>query len=410
MSYRELTICRCCGGADLMPYLDLGQQPLANSYHHGETLPAYPLQLVLCTDCFHSQLSVVVDPRALFTSYLYVSGTTRTLREHFTGLVEDALARVDRKRPRVLDIACNDGTLLECFRWEGADVIGVDPAANLKEVTEEKGIPVISAFWDVDVAAQVGGVDVITATNVFAHVHDVEGFLEACRGVLQPGGLIVVEFPYCRRMILGTEYDTIYHEHLSYFLIGPVALLARRLGFQIEDLSRWPIHGGSVRLFLRDARAAHGAAVESCLREEQEQGFATTGPYLAFAQRVLRSRERLVELLNQLADDGHRVVGYGASAKGNTMLNFCRLTLPYIVDDNPLKWGYQTPGRDIAIQAPETLRAEQDGLHLLLLAWNFSREILNKVKAIRPGKRDFTVRYIPEVVRDAIDADLACVE
>lgn len=410
MSYREIKNCRCCGAADLLPYLDLGSQPPANSYHRGEKLPSYPLELAVCMRCFHSQLTVVVDPRLLFTHYLYVSGTTDTLRGHFQRLAKDVLSRIDRQRPRVLDIACNDGTLLECFREAGATVAGVDPAINLREVTSEKGIDVTPEFWSEEIAAAMDPVDVICGTNVFAHVDDVRGFLLACRKCLRRGGLIALEFPYCRRMILSTEFDTIYHEHLSYFLIGPAAGLARRLGFQVEDLSFWPIHGGSVRLILRDSQGDVGASVRTALSQEAEDGFNAAAPYQAFAKRVEATRGRLLALLDELGRGQRRLIGYGASAKGNTMLNYCRPDLPYIVDDNPLKWGLLTPGRNIPIKPPEALCDEKDALHLLLLAWNFSDEIVRRVKKLRPRGGDYAVRYIPEVDCHEIDSDRAHLE
>lgn len=405
MSYRELSDCRCCSSSDLIPYLDLGRQPLANSYHHGESLPTYPLKLALCGQCFHSQLTVVVDPAALFTEYLYVSGTTSTLRSQFQSLAADTLARVDRRGPAVLDIACNDGTLLEYFRSAGARVVGVDPAVNLRRLTAEKGIDVVTAFWSAEVAKTLDPVDIITATNVFAHVDDVQGFLSACRGCLRAGGLVALEFPYCRRMILENEFDTIYHEHLSYFLLGPIVSLAARLGFQVQDLSFWPVHGGSVRLILRDSPAEPGPAVADALAHERADGFNTMAPYRPFARRVERNRERLRELVDELNASHKRLVGYGASAKGNTMLNYCQMNLPYIVDDNPLKCGWLTPGRNIPIQSPDTLAEEPESLYLLLLAWNCADEVFRRVKRIRAGRRDFAVRYIPEVSCHEIDGD-----
>lgn len=410
MLCREIAHCRCCASADLITYLDLGEQPLANSYHRGEELPRYPLKLALCGECFHSQLTVVVDPATLFTEYLYVSGTTSTLRAHFRGLAADTLARVGHDRPAVLDIACNDGTLLECFREAQARVVGVDPAVNLRRLTAEKGIDVVAGFWSADVAAALDRVDIITATNVFAHVDDVQGFLSACRVCLRAGGLVALEFPYCRRMILENEFDTIYHEHLSYFLLGPVVMLAARLGFQVEDLSFWPIHGGSVRLILRDRPGQPGPAVAAALAHERADGFDTIAPYRQFARRVERNRERLHELIDELNRHQKRLVGYGASAKGNTMLNYCQLSLPYIVDDNPMKWGWLTPGRNIPIRSPDSLADEPGTLHLLLLAWNFAAEILRRVQKIRPGRNDYSIRYVPEVSCRETDGDHARLE
>jgi SAM-dependent methyltransferase len=231
MSYAHVTRCRCCGANSLVPVLDLGSQPLANSYTPAPARqPTYPLELHVCRECFHNQLSVVVDPDAMFKNYLYVSGTSRTLRTHFVGLAREALRWLGPGTRRVLDLACNDGTLLESFRAQGCEVTGVDPAVNLVDHARSKGLAVVEGYWPAVAPQVTGPFDLISACNVLAHVFDPVSFLKSALERLSDRGMLVVEFPYARDLIRHGEWDTIYHEHLSYFLAGPFLRLIERLG------------------------------------------------------------------------------------------------------------------------------------------------------------------------------------
>jgi novobiocin biosynthesis protein NovU/D-mycarose 3-C-methyltransferase len=411
MDCRPAPACRCCGSADLEPVLDLGRQPLANSYlREPAELPAYPLGLVVCRSCAHAQLGVVVDPGLMFSHYLYVSGTSRTLREHFAGLAREALAWAGPGRRRVLDLACNDGTLLEAFRREGCEARGVDPASNLVALARAKGLDVTEGYWPQASAALGGPFDLITAANVLAHVADTAAFLEAALGSLATGGAVVLEFPYCREMVLRCEWDTIYHEHLSYFLVGPLLRLIGGLGAFVSHLRQVPVHGGSLRLALRPGTGGHCAGALALADAERRDGLHEPGTYRHFARKVGENCRRLNELVGSLAASGRKVVGYGASAKGNTLLNRCPLPLAYIVDDNPLKHGWLTPGRLIPIRPPGALREEGPGLCVLLLAWNFAREIVRNLRSWRPGLGDAVIFYTPEVSCHAADADLPLLE
>ncbi len=394
--YQQATVCRCCGSDQLFPYLDLGNQPLANSYHKGETLPRFPLQVVLCEKCFHSQLSIVVEPALMFQHYLYVSGTTYTFRNHCEDLAVDARERYPNKYPRVLDIACNDGTLLDYFRQRGCEVQGVDPAENLRELTEKKGIPVVVDYWGRGTAPKKleGKFDIITGTNVFAHVHDISGFLDDCKEVLAEEGTIILEFPYCNVMIGHCEFDTIYHEHLSYFLVNSFNALMERKGLVITDIIRTKIHGGSIRFFVQRT-GQQSVKVDQLIADEKEKGLLRKNTYVTFSEQVNKNKEDMQLLLAQLREEGKKVVGYGASAKGNTMLNYFQIDLDYIVDDNPMKWEYLTPGQNIVIKSPETLASEGE-LYIVILAWNFFDEIVKKIQTIT-HKKDHYICYVPKV-------------
>lgn len=417
-AYRRVSACRACGAEGLIGTLDLGTQPHANAYHKGNRpQPRYPLQLEHCPRCWHGQLSVTVDPERMFREYLYVSGTTATYRAHLSALAESALQRLQLagRRPRVLDIACNDGSLLQCFRRRGCEVVGVDPALNLRELTRRKRIPVITEMWGPETARQVfdqgGPVDLVTAANVLAHVDDPCAFLVACREVLRPGGRVIVEFPYGKETIARGEFDQVYHEHLSYFLARSFQRLATRAGYQVEGALETPIHGGAIRFVLVDAegqRPQHAPVLEALVADEQARGLYDPETYCAFARGVEERGEQLRRLLERARGAGRRVIGYGASAKGNTMLNTWGLSLEYVVDDNPLKWGHLTPGRDVPIVSPEVLELEGEPLLIVLLAWNFAAEIERRVVA-RRGVRagDGFATYVPDVREVPLSTGLA---
>jgi ubiquinone/menaquinone biosynthesis C-methylase UbiE len=404
--------CRCCGGSKLVKYLDLGQQPLANSYHKGEILDNFPLEVMLCENCFHSQLSVVVDPQLMFKHYLYVSGTTQTFRKHCKELAKDAVQQMQNcffEPLKVLDIAANDGTLLSYFKDLGCEVQGVDPAENLRDLTEDKGIPVEVAYWGQEVAQRFLERDqkfgIITGTNVFAHVHDVSGFLQSCYSVLEDDGIVVLEFPYCDEMIEKVEFDTIYHEHVSYFLVNSFSILVNRMGFYISRVVQTEIHGGSIRFFLKkdqDVRCHIKKdegfdTISELIQREKQKGLLNIDTYKTFSDSVERNKCNLISKIADLKDKGYKIVAFGASAKGNTMLNHFKIHVDYIVDDNPMKWDYLTPGQNIPIRSPESLRNESENLAIVILSWNFFPEIKVKIKNILGDKHHKCILYVPDI-------------
>jgi SAM-dependent methyltransferase len=409
-AYERVTACRCCGGAELLTYLKLGNQPLANAYHRGGAAePRFPLELNLCLDCYHSQLSVAVSPDLMFENYLYVTGVSRTMRGHLRALAERALfgeaaPPQPGRRVRVLEIASNDGTLLECFRDFGCEVFGVDPARNLRAMTEAKGIDVLVDYWGPAAAAKLGArFDLIVACNVFAHVPDQAEFLAACDRALTPGGRVVIEFPYARHMLENCEFDTVYHEHNSVFLVNSFARLASRMRLVICDVLETPVHGGSVRFTLRRGAGGHCRRVYEMIRAERARGLFEAQTYFDFARRVHgRTLPALVTALDDLKRRGYKIIGYGASAKSTVVLNAAGVELPveYIVDDTPLKIGHFTPGTGKPIRAASAVasEAEDQPLAFLILAWNFLDEILGRVAAVRRGQgRDVYITYVPEV-------------
>jgi SAM-dependent methyltransferase len=404
MHHKRITTCRCCGSDSLQHVLNLGTQPLANSYtREPENLPAFPLELLVCKTCFHNQLSVVVDPDLMFRDYLYVSGTSRTLRAHFSELVSEANQMVPSGPRRVLDLACNDGTLLEAFRESGWAVSGVDPARNLSFISRKKGIEVIEGYWPNDRDRVKASFDAITATNVLAHVDDPRGFLNAALDCLSDLGILILEFPYCREMILRCEWDTIYHEHLSYFLVRPFLSLIEGLEASIVRARLDPIHGGSLRITIQKSKRPHCPEIIAMADAERKERLLDLSTYETFSKQVNDVCEDLEKQVRLLQSAGRKVIGYGASAKGNTLLNRCPLPLAYIVDDNPLKHGYLTPGQWIPIRSPEVALEEKPGLCVLLLAWNFSKEIIENLRRWRPGMNDQVIYYVPRVICQGIE-------
>lgn len=404
LSYRTLTSCLACGSAGLRRFLDLGWQPLANSYQRlPQPLPQYPLSSNFCSACSHIQLGVAVDPREMFADYKYVSGTTETARRHFQDLAERAtnhFRRNETEAPAVLDIGCNTGILLQCFRSLGWRVFGVDPASNLAALALESGIPVMVDYWRSDIAeAADGPFDLITACNVFAHNPDPADFLHACRRALATGGEIIIEFPYARSIIANTQFDQLYHEHISSFNVRSFAILAERCGLGITQIVETPIHGGSIRFSLKSA-VPHTQTVGDYLLSEEAAGLRDYDTYAAFAARAGERVADLGKTLASLKERGWKIVGYGASAKSAVLLNMLSnpAMIDYIVDDNPLKHGLYCPGSNRPIEPAERLREETGQIAVLILSWNFQDEILGRLRATLPPRaHPLYATYVPEV-------------
>ena len=401
--------CRICGSSGMIRYLDMGATPLANSYLTDQQLetpePVAELALQVCIGCGLSQLTRVVDRDLMFRNYLYVSSTSQTLRNHFAELAATAM-RVAAAAPgdAALDIASNDGLLLSCFRSLGMRVVGVDPARNLAAEATARGIPTIAEYWNPAVASQVieryGRPMTITAQNVLGHVDDVHEFVQAVEIALAPQGIFIVELPYVVDFIERNEFDTAYHEHLSYFGLSPMRRLLGAHDLDAFDVDHFPdIHGGTIRVFACHAGTRRPSArVTAMLRTEEDTfGIAASDVYVAFGERVRQNMAELAGLLLTLRRQGKRIWAYGASAKGNTLMNFSGMkaeTVPMVVDDNPKKWGLYTPGARMRIVGPgELATAGVD--HLLLLAWNFESEIVRRSRAA--GYRGSYVRPVPAV-------------
>lgn len=396
-NYRELNSCLCCNGTNLEPLLDLSTQPLANSYHSNkDKLEEFPLAVNLCTTCFHVQQKVAVNPDLMFKNYAYVSGTSTTLCEYFDWFAKEITQKYfntdDSKK--VLDIACNDGTQLHSFKKLGWDVYGVDPAENLTGRAKTTGAQVECAYWDDTTAHKFNTTfDCLVAQNVFAHTANPLGFLETCKVIMNEDTRLFIQTSQANMFAQG-EFDTIYHEHISFFSALSMQTLAHRAGFKIVDIFLTPIHGTSYVFVL--ALEGDETATDARIALEKNELRYTKEKYTQFAKKALQCVQNLKITLDTYRDT-HTIIGYGAAAKGNTMLNFGQIKLDYIVDDNPLKQGLYTPGMNIPIYAKERLIAEKKPIIILPLAWNFFAEIRKKTKAIHPSVNDLFITYFPEI-------------
>lgn len=395
------TTCRACSQETLHRVLSLGAQPLANAFLRAPTEASqearFPLDLYFCTTCSLVQLADVIDPEVLFAEYIYVTGTSSTIAEH-----NKEYARTVRDRLRlgtddlVIEVASNDGSLLSCFKEFGGRILGVEPARNIAALAESRGIPTANRFFDeragTELRAAHGKARAVIGNNVLAHVDDTQGFLRGAATLIDDDGAVIVEVPYAREMLMGTEYDTIYHEHLCYFSVTSLAHLAESVGLAVDDVQEVRVHGGSIRVWFRK-QTAHSERAKSMMAEEAANGLSTLAAWEGFARRASDHRRALRMLLEELHGRGKVVAGYGAPAKGNTMLNYCGIDptlVPYTVDRNPLKVGTYTPGMHIPVLDVKTL-LERSPDYVLILAWNFADEIMEQQQAYRDRGGRFIV-------------------
>jgi SAM-dependent methyltransferase len=400
--------CRSCRHDELMPVLDLGRVPLANALLTAQQLDEpegrFPLALYFCPACALVQISETVPPKRLFSDYAYASSFSDTMVEHARQLVETVAGeRGLGPESLVIEIASNDGYLLQFYRRRGIPVLGIEPAANIAELAVNgKGIPTLVEFFDEDLGrrlrAQGQLADVVHAHNVFAHVPDPNRFVSGLKQVLKEDGVAIVEAPYVRDLIAKLEFDTIYHEHFSYYSLSAVEALCRRHGLAVCDVALVPIHGGSLRLFIAHEGHQPSAAVGHLLAREKSEGLLNFDHYRDFGDRVAYLKQRLLTLLHRLKTEGHHVAAYGASAKGSTLMNafgIDRGLIEFVVDRSHLKQGRFTPGNHLPILPPEALLTRRPN-YVLLLAWNFAAEILAQQEEFRRTGGRFIIP-VPEV-------------
>ena len=404
-----MTACIACGGTAIREFLDLGSMSLANKFltrdevkQGGEA--SYPLVVGFCDSCGHVQLTDPVAPPAMFDNYLYISSMSDTLKGHLHDLSRTMVHRLGLGADSlVVDIGSNDGTLLSGFRGEGVRTLGVDPAANLAEMARRVGVETVTAYFGKETArrlvAQYGPAALITSTNSFPHIPDLEDLLSGVDIMLAPDGAMVIEAHYLRDLLEQNAFDTIYHEHVSYWALGPMKTLLERFGLEPVMVERLPLHHGQLRVTIR--RQGSGPVDESVARtmaEERAAGLDRFETYQAFARKALALRELLTSMLDKLAAEGRRVVGYGAPAKSSTLITFLGLgpeNLAYIADKSPLKQGRYTPGAHIPVVSPEHLLADQPD-YVVLLAWNFADEIMAQLEDYKRQGGKF-ILPIPEV-------------
>ncbi len=400
--------CRACGSKNHHPVIDLGLQPLANNLLRPEDLgkpePRFPLEVVVCSDCWLMQITHIVPPVALFSDYVYFSSFSEHMLRHSRAA---ALRYIEEKSLNaesfVVEVASNDGYLLKNFVSAGVPCLGLEPAANVAAVARDAGVETRCEFFGVEsavaVKAERGGADLILGNNVFAHAPATNDFVSGLKTLLKPQGWAVLEFPYGVDMIEHVEFDTIYHEHVFYFTLTPLLTLFKKHGLDVFHAERVPIHGGSLRLFACHAGAELvRASVAQTLAAEQEQGVASAEYYLRFSYRAEKVREDLREFLARQQQAGKRVAAYGASAKGSTLLNYvgdAARVIEFIADRSTYKHGKLSPGIHLPIVPAEQL-ALLGSDYAVLLVWNFAEEVIAQQQAYRDAGGKFAVP-LPEL-------------
>jgi SAM-dependent methyltransferase len=383
--------------------LDMGGLPLANRLENlGSTsAKVYPLVVYYCHNCALIQLADLVPRNEMFADYVYLTSASKTMTEHFDQYAETITQRLDLTiKDNVLDVGSNDGTLLKAFQRRGATVLGIEPARNVASIAEEAGVPTLTDYFDSELTKGLEKVRVVTANNILSHVGNLKDFLATVAQVLRPDGLFVFEVPWVADVLRNNSFDMIYHEHLSYFGLKPLARALREAGLFLVDLEYYPsIHGGTFRGFAsRCSEEPSPVVKEMSAREEEEADFWALK---SFSERVPKLAHHLREKLLGLKREGKRIAGYGAPAKATILLNYCgigRDILDYASDTTPLKQGKFIPGVRVPIVSPEFARKKLPDYYLLL-AWNFRQEILAKEKGFLDKGGRFVVPFpSPEVV------------
>jgi len=387
--------CIACGNKDLMPVLDLGSQPLANSYKdNAEDLELYfPLAINRCTHCHHVQLTHRVNPDLMFKDYSYVSGTAKTQLEFFDWFADFAAEKYGTRPITVLDIGCNDGSQLNAFQNKGAETYGVDPAENLFATSSARHK--VSCGYFTGKEFKHTKFDVITCQNAFAHNFNQLELLQNIKDVMHNESVLFATTSQCD-MILNGEFDTIYHEHLSFYNIKSIDILCKRAGLNLIDVVKSPVHGMSYIFIISKGRKA-SATVQNLIDLETINGLYTPSTYEKYQWDCLDNVKKFADYVKRWKSQGKTVVGYGAPAKGNTLMNFAGIGPDFIIDDNPLKQNKFIPGLGIPIYGSSHLQNFKDekGLVFIPLAWNFYTEITSKIRAIRPAGEDTFVRHFP---------------
>ena len=402
--------CRFCGAPLATTFVDLGVSPLCESFigpgQLAEMEPFYPLHAYVCNQCFLVQLQEFVTPGEIFTEYAYFSSYSTSWVEHARRYTEMMIGRFSLgATSKVMEIASNDGYLLQHFIARGVPVLGIEPAANVAKVAIEKGVPTIVRFFGrktaAEIAAEHGRPDVLLGNNVLAHVPDINDFVAGMKALLAPRGVITMEFPHLARLMAENQFDTIYHEHFSYLSFVIVERIFAHHGITLFDVEELPTHGGSLRIYGRHSEnsvLAVAGRVRELRQREIDEGFLTQEHYRGFDEQVKATKRKLLTFLVDAKQRGKKVVGYGAPGKGNTLLNYCGIRtdfLDFTVDANPYKHGKFTPGTRIPIFAPEKIREARPD-YVLILPWNLKDEIGTQAAYIRDWGGKFVVP-IPEV-------------
>ena|SRR5882672_1056012 len=404
------TACRFCGERLRHSLVDLGMSPLCESYVSPEKANQmeafYPLHVYVCDKCFLAQLEQYVSVEEIFNEYAYFSSYSDSWLAHAKRYTEAMIERLRLdKGSTVMELASNDGYLLQYFVQKGISAIGVEPAANVAAVAEKKGVPTVVKFFGretaKELAAKYGQVDLLIGNNVLAQVPDINDFVGGMKTMLKPNGIVTMEFPHLMRLMAENQFDTIYHEHFSYFSYMAAEKIFEHHGLTLFDVEELPTHGGSLRIYARRSEAKDMLETErsrEMKKRERDAGFGRIETYRNFEEQVKETKRKLLAFLIEAKRDGKSVAGYGAPGKGNTLLNYCGIRtdfIDYTVDRNPYKQGKFLPGTHIPIFHPDRI-LETKPDYLFILPWNFKDEIMQQMAGIRKWGGKFVVP-IPEV-------------
>jgi len=401
--YKRNELCRACKKHSFTKILDFGVSPPANAFLTKVQLSRkesfFPLRVYICNSCHLVQLKDVVSPKLLFKKYVYVSSTSEVFINHFKKLAHQLTKKFKlNKKSLVIDIGSNDGIFLKPFMTKKIKVLGIEPAINIANMANGAGIETISRFFSLSLAKQIrkkyGPASIITATNVFAHINDLDEVIEGVRIMLSPMGVFIIEAPYLIDFLRKNLFDTVYHEHLSYFSVFPLKILFERFKMKIFHVEKTYTHGGSLRIFATvSSHIKRSSSVYKYLALEKKYKLNSLHTYKKFANRVEKNKQKLLTLLQTLKSQNKTIIGFGAPAKGNTLLNYFGITnktLKYIVDDNHLKQGLYTPGTHIPIHSIQKLYEDKPD-YILLLAWNFADSIMKKLQKYRNAGGKFII-------------------
>ncbi len=402
-------LCRLCEAGLHRTFVDLGMSPLCETYPSAAELnrmePFYPLHVYVCENCFLVQLEEFVAPAEIFGHYAYFSSYSDSWLRHARDYVGAMVERFGLgPASRVVELGSNDGYLLQYFVAGGIPVLGVEPAANVAQVANDRGVPTRVVFFGVETAqalrAEGLGADLLIGNNVLAQIPDLNGFVAGLKELLNVGGAITMEFPHLPRLVEGNQFDTIYHEHFSYFSLLSAERVFARHHLTIFDVETLPTHGGSLRIYAGHAseHSTPSARVLELCSEESRLGLHSLQYYSSFAEKVQETKRRLLRFLIDVKEDGRTVAGYGAPGKGNTLLNYCGIRsdlISYTVDRNSYKQGRFLPGTHIPIFAPERLFETRPDF-VLIMPWNLRDEVMEQMAGVREWGAQFVVP-IPEV-------------
>ncbi len=408
--YKRRDNCRVCGSKEILSFLDFGDMPLAGDFRRKAMLgdsKFYPMDLAVCLECSLVQIPNVVSPDVIFSDYRYLSSITKTLMRHFHDyalLLKQTV--LPKESPFVVEFGCNDGVLLQPLKELGVRVLGVDAAENVVEVARGKGLDVIHGYFGSTVASGIldshGKADVITASNVFAHIDDIDEVMEGVKVLLADEGVFIVEVHYIGDLLDGFQFDTVYHEHLCYYSLSALQCLFKKHDFKITDVQRLPMHGGAIRVFSKRMTSKISEirpSVVEMYNLEKGVGLIEGDTYLKFGESVIRHRDRLQSVVGDRIKSGRTMSAYGAAGRATILLNYCQFyngTIDYVVDESPFRIGRYVPGVQIPIVDREVF-AENITDDCIITAWNYREEIVEKERQYISGGGTF-VLPLPKIV------------